>query len=373
MPLDGQSILWRYSYPPGPRDTALPGGDETLSLGGTNTATRLDVVESTLTSAQTDARELVDTARIGAGADEYVDHYIMMMDGAAAPNAAKVTDFDTATGIFRLQEGFGSLAGSGDTYRLFAPNNLFSNLDGVASAAGATKYRCIFLRHQTGTLLTDNRLSIVMLDDAGVDFRFITTNRQGDTVGINSIVDDEDVPDITDLNETPSEPECQFDFALDGTIGPEIPAAGTRRFDTSTDHPLWIEATIPGDRPVRPNGAVQILLRAAETGGSPDPYASGVVIVFNIAGQTPSVTFERDRPLVQGAAARYTATVTSVETGDPIVDQDVDFTLVSGTATLTKGDIDARRTDSNGQSRCGVLASADDGDVGSSVEVEVEV
>lgn len=346
MALVGSDIIPYYSI-----DGSGAQGDPNASLGGNVATNPVYNVESALTSSQSGGgRELIDTSQIGAGVDAHVGKYLVMMEGAAAVHAARVDEFDNATGRMVLREATPTAAAAGDTYRLHAVNELWSDVDGEDSSLGATHHRCIYLRNSTGGGLADRRVFIRLLSRGGVSLGVAEFNRET-TKLVTAIANEDVAPNLAELNGSGSGAGSTpgFELPIYGTLV-EVPPTNVRGHNDGADIPIWLQRVITGPRLPREEVAYQLIHVYSNTGGDPDPMVTSMVLAFDINGFTPDLTFSPDRSARRNGGVRFTLQVRSLESGEPVEGVDVDYELISGPGTLEPRDLEERRTNSRGRS-----------------------
>lgn len=370
MALNGHELV-HYLAVDAAEGTAQP--DPNASLGGNRSGTAIHEVQSTLTSNQTDARKFVDTARIGDGTDAHVGKWALFMTGAAAVHAAEVLAFDTATGEFVLVDGTPALAASADVYRLYAVNAFWDDFDAGESALGVTQYRLLYLHNETGLAVASPETKLVLLDGAGIDFGVAQWDGTGDQQNITVIPDEETEPDLDEL-EAANNTVPRFEAPLGATSLHRVPRNTPASYAVGAAVPIWLRRTGAANRLAKPRVVLQVIHRFTSTGGDPDPLVTSGLLVFGIAGLTPTVSLARDRRLRVGGGARYSVTLTAAESGLPVPGESVDFEQTAGPGTLSfPADPEERETDAAGVSFASYAAPTDEAQEGATVSVEGRV
>lgn len=302
-------------------------------LGRHRAQNTLHEVQSTLTSSQsavTDQHIIVDTARIGDGADAHVMKWVLIQTGAAALSAARVQEFDTATGQFVLDRPLDALASSGDEYAIFAAGNCFPNLTAQESEDGQTLYRCVFMRNEHGVAITEVRFHLVPLM-ADMD-QWARMAQAAAGTPFLTIADEETAP--LDSFGQRQGADASDNFSGSGGLTQPIERAGADAEDASlsnnTGLACYLRRVVPAGAERRRSVAIMLVASSTTAGSDPDPLVGAAIIVWDVEGVTPSVTAAVDRFVHFDGGGRYEATVVSAQTGDPVTGREVKFKVDTG-------------------------------------------
>ncbi len=299
----------------------------------------------TLTSAQgADLRIVVDTATIGDGTDAHVGKAIMIASGAAIHDAARVIAFDTATGVFILEEPLSSAAGSGDTYHLYAVDSMIDDVDAADCAAGQTDYRCMYWRNESGIQAQKIYFFYRILGTGSAPVDVEVFAKRSPATNETSQADDEQGPPASQL-------AVEHGGFVDATQRFGLFATPNRPWrDVTTNQPLasnnthravWLKRTVKPN--TRRNEFVIVQLTAEYRSADDSAIVSNsMLFAFVLDGFTPQIDLQPDRgpTLTQqqlddgydaairiGHGARMTATVLAQETGLPVPDLEIGWEL----------------------------------------------
>ncbi len=332
-------------------------------LGRFRSSTLLHEFQSSLTANQTTQTRhiVVDSARIGDGADVHALKWLLMATGTNALSAARIMAFDTATGTFKLDRRLGpGNAIFGHEYTVFPRNNVCPDVTPAQAAAGDTRFRCIVMRNEHGAIFTNFRVYFVPLMTSGVEFASIT--QAENPTGTSFISRDDDVTDILDsLGQrftNPSLPlEDQFrssstwwralaDAQAVFPVSPVVPLDIGLNFSVG----IWLRRTIPSGMRFRRSVAFMLIAISDVGGSSPDPLAGAALLSFDIEGLAPTPTLTVDRFVSISGGARLLGNVQA--NGSPLVDRPVKFQVKPGDqGVIVAADDPAPgydRTDANG-------------------------
>jgi len=332
------------------RGTVGPGGgsgqsrpDPLTWLGRSYAAESIHSLQSTLTANQDVSRrnEIIDSARIGDGANAHALKWMAILTGPAALAAARVMSFDDATGTFKLDRELGpGLAVSGNAYRLFNPGNVFGNLSAAQAVDGITDYRSIALFNAShGAAVNDIKIYFRPLGSLRSDI--IDRTHQGGSGGL--WIERSDV--FTDI----------FD-----SLGGRIVGTGSDGFLVSGGwlHPfgyatadvtyttmnptafvgIWLRRKLPAGSAPGLSLAIQIIAEASNTGSDPDPLAVSGIICFDIGSAPVEGLVQADRFVHVGGGARIDAQLDRL--GAPIAQRPVQFGLRLGEQGIIIADDD---------------------------------
>ena len=333
-------------------------------LGRFRSSTLLHELQSSLTVGQnTQSRHIiVDSARIGDGADAHVFKWVLMSTGTNALSAGRVMAFDDATGTFKLDRRLGpGNALFGHQYTLFPRNNVFPNVSEAQAAAGDTRFRCIAMRNEHGFTFTNFRVFFVDLMTSGIEFASI--NQAETPLGGPFISRADGVTDVLNsLGQRFPNPSLPLEDQFRSSSTWWRALADSQAVLPSTGLALdvgnlfavgiWLRRTMPAAIRFRRSIAFMLIAISDVGGSSPDPLAGGVIISFDIEGETPVPTLTVDRPVHIAGGARLNGSVLT-PSGVPIVNRPVRFAVKPGDEGIivTSNDptTDFETTDENGE------------------------
>ncbi len=332
-------------------------------LGRFRSSTLLHEFQSALTANQaTQTRHIVvDSSRIGDGADVHALKWLLMSTGTNALSAARIMAFDTTTGTFKLDRRLGpGNALATHQYTVFPRNNVFPDVTPAQAAAGDTRFRCIAMRNEHGAIFTNFRVFFVPLMTSGVEFASIT--QAENPLGGAFISRDDGVTDILDsLGQRFTNPSLPLEdqFRSSSTWWRALadaqavfPVTGTVPLDVGLNFPvgIWLRRTIPSAMRFRRSVAFMLIAISDVGGSSPDPLAGAAILSFDILGLTPTPTLTVDRFVSIGGGARLLGNVQA--NGAPLVDRPVRFEVKAGDQGVIVAADDPTtgydRTDANG-------------------------
>lgn len=334
-------------------------------LGRFRSSTLLHEFQSDLTSNQAASTRhiIIDTSRIGDGANVHALKWLLMSTGGNALSAARIMAFDDATGLFKLDRQLGpGNALNNDEYTVFPRSNVFPDVTEAQAAAEDTSFRCIAMRNEHGATFTNFRVFFVDLMTSGVEFASIT--QAENPTGLSFISRADGVTDILDsLGQRFTNPALPVEDGFRSSSTWHTALADAQAvFPANTPFlPLdialnasvgiWLRRTMPA---VRFRKSIAFMLIAiSDVGGSdPDPLAGAVIISFDIEGSTPVPTLTVDRPIHIAGGARLNGSVLT-PSGAPIVDRPVRFAIQAGDegtiVTSNNPATDFETTDENGE------------------------
>lgn len=310
-------------------------------LGRFRSSTLLHEFQSALTSTQTNETRhiIVDTSRIGDGADVHALKWLLMSTGTNALSAARIMAFDDATGTFKLDRRLGpGNALATHEYTVFPRNNVFPDVTPAQAAAGDLRFRCIAMRNEHGAIFTNFRVFFVPLMTSGVEFASIT--QAENPTGSLFISRDDGVTDILDsLGQRFTNPSLPAEdgFRSSSTWWSALadaqavfPVSGVVPLDVGLNFSvgIWLRRTIPSAVRFRRSIAFMLIAISDVGGSSPDPLAGAVIISFDIEGLTPTATLTVDRFLHIEGGARLLGNVQA--DGAPLVGRPVRFAVRPG-------------------------------------------
>ncbi len=313
----------------------------------------LSEIESTLTSTQiTTARHiLIDTARIGDGANAHALKWILIQTGPAALEAARIESFDDSTGTFKLDRRTTANAVSGDAYAIFAPNNVWPDVTPTQAREGDERFRCIYMRNTHGATITNVRYHLVPLGAGGNDLARI--NQVSSTATFIERADD--TTDIVDSlgQRVVGTGSDGFNLGTSSWLNP--PSRGIAFGEDASlinndGNAIWLRRTVPAGVRFRRSIAYMIVATTDVTGSDPDPLAGAAIMAWDIEG-VPEGTVAGDRYGSVGGGIRYTGTVTD-SLGEALSGIPVEWRVSSGDVGTVVTDDDPvsgyDTTDSNG-------------------------
>lgn len=278
----------------------------------------LHSLQSTLTANQATLSRhyLVDASQIGAGVQVHRLKWLCMVTGPAALSAARVEAFDTATGTYKLDRPLPISAQSGNVYRLWSKGNVWPDVSAAEAAAGHTRYRCIFFRQEHGVVgLTALRFYFRDLSAGGGDFhRTHRSSGLGPSAFISRANDTTDIFDSIGSRD----PMGGADN-MDGCTAWQNPfgyGVADSQIDALTNNPggvpIWLRHRIPAGGGFRRSVAMQLVAQSTLGGLDPDPFASSVILPFDVAADAdqPEGELEPDRWVHVGGGARLRGRVT---------------------------------------------------------------
>jgi hypothetical protein len=364
MALTGDAFAFHFSVESGYLD---PQTDPDQSLGGFRSATRVEELESAVTSVVSTFM-FIDTAQIGGGLD-HVGKWMVFVTGNNAVGARQILFHDNTTGEIGVAPEWGSTPQVGDDYRISEATGLFDDVSAPECAEGHVDHRCLYLLNSTSVTLTDIRFYLEPLDHSGTNMEVTAGNRSVGTDEVPVSADEEDDPDTDSTGAggfTTTTPQ-RFRSSRDYASAIEVPSttSGWNLTNGSTSA-LWIRRTIPS-LSKRFDDAAWLLV-AEETGG----VKTAVPIVFNLDGYTAQVTAAFDRTPRTFGGAHITVEVIDADFEFPIEDEDVFIAIDSGPGTLNSAaqPID---TDEDGIARAVYVSPEDDAQAGNTVVIEAKV
>lgn len=300
-------------------------------LGRFRASQTLHEFQSTLTAAQTAQNRhfVVDSSRIGDGAQAHQFKWLLVQTGPAALSAARIESFDTSTGAFKLDRPTSGSAASGDDYAVFDRNNVWPDVTAQQALQGDERFRCVYFRNEHGAAVSAVRFYLVPLTMGGYEFARINQ--------VNNLQPflqrSDDVTDVLDAlgQRDPAGGPDQF-AGSSGWIRPNgrVNAFGE---DASTPNnqgmAVWLRRTIPAGLRLRRSLAVMLVVDTTTTGSDPDPLRSACIMPFDVLG-TPAASLQRDRYTHVGGGGRLEGAVVESATGLPIPSRPVKFQVAVG-------------------------------------------
>jgi hypothetical protein len=354
--------------------------DRSLWLGRFRASQTLHEFQSTLTSAQgaRDRHIIIDTARIGDGAQAHQLKWLVVQTGPAALSAARIESFDTATGGFKLDRRLAAAAGIGDDYAVFDRENVFPDLTALQGRNGDERFRCIFLRNEHGVAITNVTIHFGAVSLDGQQFaRF----HQGATPSLQPFLQrSDDVTDLFDVFGQRDPAGGPDNFLGSGgwvqTMSAAIADITVGSIANNAGIAIWLRRSIlPAAFRLRRSIAIQVVATTTVAGSDPDPLVGSAIIPFDLLADAPVPDLEVDRFVHISGGARLKGTV--LAGGAPLVGRAVRFAIAPGDlgtiVTSDDPDTDYDVTDEDGEAGATYFASTDpaDEDVTSNLQLIV--
>ncbi len=311
--------------------------DTTQWLGRFRASQQLREFQSTLTANQTSTGRhiVVDSSRIGDGADAHALKWLLIHSGTSALSAARIMSFEDSTGTFKLDRPleFG-LASSGDTYAVFDRGNVWPDVVGQEVTEGGQRFRCVFVRNQTGIQMTNLRVYIRALSQTG-----IVVSRTNQVISNQPFlqVPDGETDIIDPVGPTPG--VGRFDSGI-GSNNFDGASGWTERFGYGTADnnvatlndtfgiAIWMRRTIAAQSRLRRSVALMIIVETDVGGDDPDPLRTAAIMPFDIAPSAAVAELAEDRFLAIGSGERLVGTITS--DGFPVIGRPVRWDVRAG-------------------------------------------
>jgi hypothetical protein len=301
--------------------------DTTQWLGHHRSSTRLEQFQSTATASQTDRDRhiLVDSSRIGDGADAHVFKWVLVLTGPGSLGAGRVMSFDSATGTYVLDRRLASAnVASGNFYALFQPNAVFPAVTDAQSIAGETRFRGIFMLNETSGTITVVRYHFVQLEGLGDGTRALSRLHQTtDTAPFMRITNE--FTDVLGPSGSRVLGDASDGFAGSGgweypysrdTAHPEdasLPFGG----GGGGGHGIFLRRVVPALSRARKSVAYLLIVSSSTTGQDPSPLTGGAIIAWDVNAADPTLTFTPDRFTQLRGGARYTLHAERAGVSDP--------------------------------------------------------
>lgn len=361
----GNQINYNYSAPAAVAHNATS-SDGPNSLGGYAASSILRRGLVSVDSYPADLRTIEDTTQVFGNAQAGDMIYIMEEAPADARFVTTVLGFDGDFMI--LKDKLPSAPTTAARVKVFRVNDLFQEVSASEAEDGLVDYRCIFLTNFQAVQLTNKRMFVEVVGAGNDEVKIgIASSVINGSVNVTPITDRFTAPDLSEIDGS-----LFVDNAYPGGLQ-EVPGGSPKTMGGSTFHPVWIRRTIAAGTARRDPVQVHLHVEWDNTTGDPNPFGYVIPFSFTIAGPTPVVDFRPDRQIKQAGGVRLTATVTSLESGDPIVGQDVNFEQTVGPGTLTQGPIGNPNRITNERGQAFAPYQAPDGNVGDTVTFEAEV
>lgn len=338
---ENDDITWRYS-------NGASRSDPENSIGGAATTTVVHEFEGTST-ANTAAghNRLQDTGRNGDGAGAHDGKYLMIVTGPDDNHlfVSRIDEFFDSPAVFQLENPIPDAVTSGDVYRIFTGEDLFDDVTAAECAAGSTKYRAIYAHQASGAAITDCAVYLKLIDHGPTIFEVKADNNNG----ILTLLADEDTGPADDNLYNGDRFSSPIQFAEADHDQPAFDiAASSLSFGTGQSVGSYVKRTTPANS-VSKDHVVGLLVIEGTSSSPAQQVRTGCVLAFALDGFTPSITLQRDRIVRIKGGARYTATVEAVETGLPVPEIDIAWSLSPLTGLGSLEVEDAPQTDVNGK------------------------
>jgi hypothetical protein len=326
---------------------AALGGARSTAAGG-----QLHYHQGTLTATQTSRQRFLGATGVsGVVAGDLV----LFATGANALVVAEVLSYNSGTGEFVLVEGTPALGTLGDTYRLHHENNLFDDVSASQCALGHVDHRCLYVRNESGAIITTGKLYFSGLDGGGAGVELAADDTQDST--IPSIALETDAPDLSTFATGGGSFNRPTGYA--DSMQP-IPAGAN--LSNNSHRGVWVRRTVTAGQRKRRKAAVLVVHLGVEGGAA----AGAAVLSWTMDGFTLALQVVRDRFQFIRGGARFSAVATGLETGLPVVGQPIGWTLAGPGSIFPGAD---ERTGADGRNTIPYHSSTLDGDVGVTVTV----
>ena len=360
MTLRGPDVRWMYSGAVNVFDTQT---DPLLSLGNRSPneqfpggVTSAPYRQETLDANATVPNVVNDTETDTASSDDpAVDDWLIMVDGPAARDYAKITAVDYGTGDITLDRALTALPQTGDTFRTSRVENLFPNVTLQQASDGLTDHRMIYSLKKNAGGETNHRYYILPIKPNGCDIELMAGG-DGSTNALEPLIASGTTDPFTPFGVVDSlspgnatwvrAEKAELMYGEDAAT----PRRGSLALSTDESGPIWIRRTVP---PSATAGECVFALFdyvddaiSQDAGADPNPFHTGFIFSWTIPEQTYSVTITQDRIAYTNGAVRITATVTN-GLGAPAVGINAWLVILSGPGSINT-DLDGR-TDANGQ------------------------
>jgi hypothetical protein len=310
----GQNLVWYGTTGTAGTAEGQSQASPAAWLGKWRASQTLHSLQSTLTASQSAQSRsfLVDSAQIGAGAQAHRLKWLVLVTGPAAPAAARVASFDSATGTYKLDRPLPAAAASGNTYRLFSRNNVWPDVSAAQASAGETRYRCIVFRNEHAATLAAVRIYFLDLSAGGADCQRLHQTAYG-TPFLSRANDQTDLLDSlgqrqalggSDAFDGSGPWQNPFGFAVADTL--------VANLGQNASIAVWLRRRIPAGVQFRRSVALQIVAETTTTGSDPSPLITSAVMAYDVAADaaTPAASIERDRYVQIGGGTRLRGAVT---------------------------------------------------------------
>lgn len=362
MPLDGQSFAFHMSV----AGVYLnPQGDPNQSLGGYRSSTRVEELESSVTTQVSDFI-FRDSTQTGSS---HVGKWIVFVLGTNAIDARQILYHDTGTGDIGVSPAWGTAPAVGEVYRISGALNLFDNLSVLECVEGHIDHRCLFLYNNTGSILQDIRFYLEPLNPSGTNFEVVAGNNMKGVNPVTASADEEDNPstDTTGASGFTTTTPQRFRAARDYDSARAVPST-TSGFNLNNlnSSALWLRRTTP-ELTKKMDNAAWLLVAEQNTG-----VKTAVPLVFDLAGYTPQLAASFDRKPRTFGGARIDISVVDASYGFPIEDEEVYVVIDTGPGTLNSAP-QPLSTDADGETYAIYVGPEDEAYVGSTVTVEAKM
>lgn len=366
--MPGNDLLFYGTTGPGGGFDGDAQSDPNLFLGRFRSSTRLDEFQSTLTSNQL-ARSrnvVVDSSRIGDGADVHALKWLLFQTGPAALFASRIMAFDTATGGFKLERRTPSSAVIGDDYAVFDRENVFPDVTIAQGRDGIEQFRCISFRNEHGVLISSVKIRFEAISLDGSEFARL---HQTAVPLIQPFIERADgLTDILDVfgQRDPQGGPDSF-LGSGGWVSPQTRVMADTTVSAVANNfsvAIWLRRALPPrGRTQRRSVAILVLAESTTGGSDPDPLVGAAIIAYDVLSEDPEVDLVVDRFVHIAGGARLTATVSDSQGLKPEVP--VLFSVRPGDEGTIETDDDPSpgfdRTNEDGEAFATFLATSDPG------------
>lgn len=327
----------------GDATTGNPQTDPSASLSGKISSTRIDELQSTLTSvpAALPRSVFIDTTEIGSS---HAGKWILFRDGNNDNNAREIIAFNTSTGEYTVQPDLANDAVAADTYQIFDVGALFNPVTADQSVRVAPKHRLAFWDNTGGPIISPFRAYVVPIEpgplvcDIAIGLQSVTVNP------ITGVADEEDTPNLATASNfvqgtsgaerfqrTPSFSLAEFESPITDTS-----------FNSGSINSLFVKMSFRDGEPLPL--AHRAVFQIFVDDGTGD--TGSALIIIDVNGADEVLTLGPDRALRLKGGARVQAIVRDLTTGKPVPGKTVNLRLTSGPGTMT--DLIGAVTDDSG-------------------------
>jgi hypothetical protein len=360
MALNGQEFAFHMSVASG---YLAAQSDPNQSLGGYRSSTRVDELESTVTT-QVSVFVFRDSTQTGVS---HVGKWVVFVTGNNAIDARRIIHHDTAIGDIGVSPAWGNAPLVAEVYRISGAANLFDDVDAQECSGGHVDHRMVYLLNSTGVPLNDGRCYLLPLDPYDTNMELACGNGSKGANQVTPTFDEEEAPDLDTLGITgftASKPQ-RFRAARDYVTAEEVPY-NIINFVNNGGYPIWIRRTIPA-LTKRADDAAWLLVVEQDTG-----VKTAVPIVFNTTGYTPQLAASFDRTPRTFGGARIEMSVVDADFGFAIEDEEIYAAIDTGPGTLNSAP-QPLETDEDGEAYAVYISPEDDGQAGATVSIEVKM
>jgi len=325
-------------------------------------------VESSFTAVAATGTTFLEDTALGGSNGDHDGKVLIVLDGNAELFAARIETYRTGVG-FQLDTATPSQVEIGDEYRVYAANIGGLQVDAIESAEGRTTHRGWYLRNNSGETIDRVYFWIKPLNPT----EFLSYEIFADDGTTTLPAGWDGVAGPTQANLDTLDPDNEYS-------NPSTPARGRYNQPRQQDGDnltltnglskgLYIRQKVTPNAP--PHTATYLLVFQGEDTVN-NTITVAIPILVEIAGYTPDITLSYDRRVQVGGGARINAVLRAQETGALVPDQEIAFTLATGPGSLSVPD-EGVVTDDLGEAFVSYVAPTDQGDAGSTIEVEARI